>query len=181
MDEVLKKRYRVVVELGEDTSKIEEAKLAKGRFIIATNELDISKLSASDMLSNYKEQQTVERGFRFLKDPLFFASSLFVKKKERVVALTMVMCLSLLVYSLGEKKLRESLKDLNETINNQVNKPIQRPTLRWIFQILEDVHLIKYEDQKQIEPRYEVKNLRPEGKKALKMLGESYCEVYLLK
>ena len=29
----------------------------------------------------------VERGFRFLKDPLFLASSVFVKKPERIIAL----------------------------------------------------------------------------------------------
>jgi len=153
----------------------------KSLFIVATNELNVCDLTDQEVFESYKGQKHVERGFRFLKDPLFFASSLFVKKKERVVSLTMVMCLSLLVYSLGEKKLRDSLKNLNETINNQVNKPTQRPSLRWIFQILEDVHLIKYEGQKQIESRYEVKNLRSEGKKALKMLGESYREVYLLK
>jgi transposase len=51
----------------------------KGRFIVATNELDPTKLSAQEMLFNYKEQQAVERGFRFLKDPFFMTSSVFLK------------------------------------------------------------------------------------------------------
>ena len=42
-----------------------------GRFILASNVLDSTKLSASDALREYKAQQGVERGFRFLKDPLF--------------------------------------------------------------------------------------------------------------
>jgi hypothetical protein len=38
--------------------------------------------------------RTVERGFRFLKDPLFFTGSTFLKRPERVMAL------ALLVYAL---------------------------------------------------------------------------------
>ena len=54
-----------------------------GKFIIATNELDPERLPAGEMLANYTDQGiTVERGFRFLKDPLFFADSLFLKKLE---------------------------------------------------------------------------------------------------
>lgn len=40
----------------------------------------------------------MECDFRFLKDPLFLASSVFVKKPERVVALGFIMVLCLLVY-----------------------------------------------------------------------------------
>ncbi len=32
----------------------------------------------------YKEQQNVERGFAFLKDPLFFADSIFLKSPKRI-------------------------------------------------------------------------------------------------
>jgi len=32
-----------------------------------------------DVITGYKGQAQVEGGFRFLKDPLFFVSSLFVK------------------------------------------------------------------------------------------------------
>ena len=59
----------------------------KAAFIVATNILDAQRLSHEQVLSTYKEQGGVERGFRFLKDPLFLASSVFVKKPERVIAL----------------------------------------------------------------------------------------------
>jgi transposase len=36
-------------------------------------------LSDIDMIEAYKDQQKVERGFRFLKDPMFMASTLFLK------------------------------------------------------------------------------------------------------
>nr|WP_157816832.1 hypothetical protein [Nostoc flagelliforme] len=62
-----------------------------GRFILATNVLDAEELSNDDILREYKAQQSTERGFRFLKDPLFFTSSVFLNSTERVAALAMVM------------------------------------------------------------------------------------------
>ena len=96
-------------------------------FIVATNELNHEKLTDQEVFDNYKGQKYVEQGFRFLKDPLFFASSLFLKKPERIVALTMVMCLSLLVYSIGERKLRQLLQKQGEPIHNQVKNRITVP------------------------------------------------------
>ena len=66
-------------------------------FILATNELDTTQLSPQEVLAGYKGQVHVERGFRFLKDPQFLASSLYRKKPERSMALLMVMTVCLLV------------------------------------------------------------------------------------
>jgi transposase len=47
----------------------------------------------------------------------------------------MIMVLSLLIYSFAEWRLREKLKETGQTVPNQVNKPTQRPTMRWVFEI----------------------------------------------
>lgn len=50
-------------------------------YVIATNELDEERMSAVRLIEPYKEQgMTVERGFRFLKDPLLFASAVYLHK-----------------------------------------------------------------------------------------------------
>ncbi len=77
----------------------------------------------------------MERGFRFLKDKSFHVSEVYLKKEERIEALSMIMVLSLLVYSFAEWKLREKLKETKMTIPDQLNKPTQRPTMRWVFEI----------------------------------------------
>ncbi|MFN5964147.1 MAG: IS1634 family transposase, partial [Pseudanabaena sp.] len=64
-----------------------------GRFILATNILDSLQFTADDALREYKAQQGTERGFRFLKDPLFFTSSVFLKSAKRIEALGMIMVL----------------------------------------------------------------------------------------
>jgi transposase len=171
--------YHTEYTIVKNEKAVELEVLKRAIFIIATNELSHEKLRDQEVFDNYKGQKHVEQGFRFLKDPLFFASSLFLKKPERIVALTMVMCLSLLVYSIGERKLRQLLQEQGETIHNQVKKPTHRPTLKWIFQLFDDVHLVKI-DHPLKKPVYEVKNLRPDGIKVLKILGKNYLEPYLL-
>ncbi len=86
----------------ENQELITENQNSCGRFILATNILDTTELSASEILIIYKQQQSSERGFRFIKDPLFFADSLFVKNPERVETMMMLMGLCLLVYNLGQ-------------------------------------------------------------------------------
>lgn len=97
--------YSLEGSLGVNETALEEAKRSLGRFIVATNELDASRLSAQAVLENYKDQGvSIKRGFRFLfKDPLFFSNSLFLKKPKRPMALLIVMRLALLIYSLAER------------------------------------------------------------------------------
>jgi len=93
-----------------------------------------SSLKSQDILNEYKNQQKVERGFRFLKDPKFHADSIFLKKPERIASLLMIMTLSLLVYSALEYKVRKNMKAKSLTFPNQKGKPISNPTMRWVFQ-----------------------------------------------
>ena len=75
----------------EDSIKIAISKLTKGRFILATNQLDIKLLPTETILSEYKEQSKTESGFKFIKDNSFEVSSIFLKKAERISALMMIM------------------------------------------------------------------------------------------
>ncbi|MEG4347468.1 IS1634 family transposase, partial [Microcoleus sp. A003_D6] len=112
--------YRVTGELETKLEVIEAEKTRAGRFILATNIIDKNELSNDDVLKEYKAQQSPERGFRFLKDPLFFTSSVFVKNPQRVEAIAMIMGLCLLVYSLAQRKLRQELESSGISVKNQV-------------------------------------------------------------
>src|SRR5690606_3513240 len=116
---------------------------AHGKYVIATNVLDETDLILAEILAIYKEQSpSVERGFRFLKDPLFFAHSLFLKKPSRIMALLMVMGLRLMVYALAEHHLRQQLLERHESIPDQKGNPTQRPTARRVFQIMEGIDVL---------------------------------------
>ncbi len=123
------------------------------------------------MLSQYKAQAvSVERGFRFLKDPLFFADSLFFKNLGRIIDLIMIIVLALLVYSLAERKLRLQLAETDQSVPNQVGKETQTPTMRWIFQVFEGIDLLLVRQNGQVVNR-QVLNLRPEHLTVLRLLG----------
>jgi transposase len=107
--------------------------------ILATNVLDVNELSNAQMIAKYKEQQSAERGFAFLKDPLFFTDSVFLKSPERIEALCLIMGLCLLVYTLAQRYLRQALQQAKSGLKNQLGERTERPTLRWIFQA---VHLL---------------------------------------
>ena len=131
-DELLNTSYMIEGEIGLNEDALIEARRNLGRFLLASNQVD---LDPEVMLNYYKGQQSVERGFRFLKDKCFHVSEVYLKKEERIEALCMIMVLSLLIYSFAEWKLRQELKKTEQTVPNQLNKPTQRPTMRWVFEI----------------------------------------------
>jgi transposase len=86
--------YHVQANLVFNQAAISTAENQAGRFILATNLTDFEQWSPTDILLEYKQQSGSERGFKFLKDPIFFASSIFVKSSKRVAALAMIMILT---------------------------------------------------------------------------------------
>jgi transposase len=166
--------YQVTGEIEPRESVIEAEKIKAGRFILATNILDKKEVSNEKLLAEYKAQQSNERGFRFLKDPLFFTASVFVKKPERVEAIAMIMGLCLLVYNLAQRKLRKQLETAQEGVRNQVKKITNKPTMRWIFQMFQAVHLVRINGEKQVS------NLTQERQEILQHLGKDCCQYYLM-
>jgi transposase len=168
--------WQLVFTLTTDTPEIEALIRKQASFIVATNILDEQSLSPEGVFLTYKEQGGVERGFRFLKDPLFLASSVFVKKPERVMALSFIMVLCLLIYRLAEHMLRRQLAQTSQTIPNQVNKPTNRPTMRWIFQCFEGIDLLHIRLGSSFQTQ--VLGLQPLHQQILCLLGSPYCQLY---
>ncbi|AFZ56319.1 IS1634 family transposase [Anabaena cylindrica] len=167
-------KYQIKGQIETREEVIETEKINAGRFILATNVLDRNELSDEKVLEEYKAQQSNERGFRFLKDPLFFTSSVFVKTPERVEAIAMIMGLCLLVYNLAQRKLRQELAKFDDGIRNQVKKITNKPTMRWVFQMFQAVHLVIINGQKQMS------NLTEEREKIVRYLGKSCSKYYLI-
>jgi transposase len=166
--------YKVQASLVSDRSVIEKETKRAGRFVLATNVLDSEEFSNDDMLAEYKAQQSAERGFSFLKDPLFFTDSIFLKSPERVEALAMLMGLCLLVYTLAQRQLRQALKQSQSRLKNQLGKLTERPTLRWIFQCFQSVHLLMVNGSRQIS------NLTSERLEILRFFPDACRRYYLL-
>lgn len=146
-------------------------------FVIGTNIPDI-ELSDVEVIKGYKGQGSVERGFSFLKSPVFFVSSLFVKKPSRIEGLLMVMTLALLVYSIAQRRMRNQLSIEEETLPNQIKQPTSTPTLRWIFQCMEGIHRVLLNIDGQDSCVIDgVTELR---KKIIQLFGNKVCRIYQL-
>jgi transposase len=145
----------------------------KSCFILATNELDSTPLPPRDLLEGYKGQKHAERGLRFLKDPLCLASSFYLKKPQRIMALLMVMTVCLLVYAALEYRIRYALKAHQATFPNQQGQPIQHPTARWVFQYFVGIHLLRIPGEGAF-----VLHLNDQHRQLLRLLGRSYEAFY---
>lgn len=153
--------------------KKKEIEKKKGYFILSTNDLNTETFSMQNVLEIYKSQQSVERGFRFLKSPDFLVSSFYLKKPERIEALLMVMTLCLLVYSAIEFKVREKLQKNGDYFLNQKRKPAQNPTTRWIFFCFLGLHIVFVNGKKR-----QVTNLKERHHIILRCLGPPYQKLY---
>jgi transposase len=143
-----------------------------GRFVIGSNDLD---LDAEEMLEKYKNQSKVEKGFRFIKDKSFRVSEVYLKKPERIEALSMIMVLTLMVYSVAEWKLREKLKETGESIPNQVKKQTQNPTLKWVFMLMRGITEVVVKTKS--KTKIQISNLDEIKEKLIRLMGKS-CEKY---
>lgn len=171
--------YKMETWFGPNEVKIYKILSSKGRFILATNELDSENYRDEQILEEYKEQQNVEGGFRFLKDPWFMVDSIFLKLPRRIEALMMVMTLCLMVYNVGQYRLRQQLKIQGDSLPNQLGKQVQNPTLKWIFQMMEGVGLVYFYDQSLSHVVREViTHLNELRKKIIHLFGKTAARMY---
>jgi len=143
---------------------------------LATNQTDKALMDGHQMLADYKNQQKVERGFRFLKDPMFLASSMFLKSPKRIMALTMVMTVCLLVYAALEHRMRKTMVDSDASFPNQTGKMVNNPTIRWMFQYFQNIPVIYLQQTKAA-----VLNINGHHEKLLQLMGKKISQTLFMK
>lgn len=170
-DEVIT-TFQITGKIMTDLSLRNEAQQTNGLFILGTNDLS-EDLCMQFLLDEYKSQQAVERGFRFLKSPDFLTSSLFLKKPERIEALLMIMTCSLMVYAGIEHLIRQRLVEQNAFFPDMKKKPTQRPTARWVFFCFQGISVLIMDKTTEV-----VTNIIDRQKIILDCLGKPYWEFY---
>ncbi|MCA9840407.1 MAG: IS1634 family transposase [Trueperaceae bacterium] len=168
--------YHLSGVLAADIAQRETLITKRACFILASNNLDQNDLSDANILTEYKGQVHVEGAFRFLKEPMFLASTLYLKKVERIMALLMVMTVCLLVYAALQHRIRKTLQQHHVHLPDQKGKPSQRPTTRWVFELFLDVHLLTIINSTSLHTL--VLNLQDELRVLLSLLGPPYQQLY---
>ena len=168
-------RWQIMATVVPDHDKITQVHQRKACFVIGTNIPD-TELSDAEVIAGYKGQGAVERGFGFLKSPVFFVSSLFVKKPSRMQGLLMVMTLALLVDSVAQRRMRNQVAREKETLPNQIGQPTSSPTLRWLFQMLEGINRGVFYLRGQVQVVME--GLTELKRKILRLFGPTVWQIY---
>jgi transposase len=169
-------QWQIVATVSVNQQQVAQEAFRNACWIVGTNVLEQARLSDQHLIDTYKGQGGTERGFRFLKDPLFLAPSVFVKKPERLMALSFIMVLCLWVYRLAEFRLRSRLIETQQTIPDQVHKPTARPTMRWVFQCFEGIELLHV--QTAATSLVLVLRLQAVHRLILQLLGPLYENIY---
>ena len=169
--------YQIEFSLSLNEEKIVKMRARKGRFVLATNQLDENILPNETVLSEYKAQSGTERGFKFIKDDRFQVDSVFLKTPERIDALMMVMTLCLMVYGVSEYELHQSLQEKEETIPSQTKKPTNKPSLQWVYFLFRVVNELRIKTNNHVQTM--VVNLNGVLRKIIKHFGKRANEIYL--
>jgi hypothetical protein len=70
----------------------------------------------------------------------------------------------------------DAMIEADVTIPNQIHQPTQRPTLRWVFQLLEGIHRVYVTVQGHVQELIE--GLNEVQIKILRLCGEEVCWLY---
>ena len=134
-------RYKIKVKVFEEPIKIDKHKEEAGLFILITNELDTEKIADTAVLTEYKNQSSVENNFKILKDP-YFVDEIYLKDPKRVEAFGYILLLALMVYTLIEYQVREALTKEKEPVIIPGGIKSHKPTARAILELLENIMVV---------------------------------------
>lgn len=168
--------YRIEACLASDLEKINHHRQSLGRFLLATNQLDSQELDNLNVLKQYKEQSCVEAGFKFIKNDSFELDSFYLKTPARIGALMMVMTLCLMVYNFAQYHMRKCIIENDDVLPNQVGKPIQNPTMKWIAELMHMIAVVTITTEHQ---RHRViTNLKQVHQRIIAYFGPCALEMY---
>jgi len=125
---VLGYEYRLTTTIMEAPEKVTPLRQEAGCFVLLTNLLDQqADWPSPELLSLYKSQIGIEKNFSFLKDPAI-VNSIFLKKAERIEVLGLVLLISLLIWRLMERSMRQYVEANDCTLPGWVRRQTKKPT-----------------------------------------------------
>lgn len=121
--------FAVNGEVVEKREAVERFRREAGCFVLLTNVPKEGEMghSSREVLKAYKDQHGIERNFGFLKDPVI-VNSIFLKKPERIEVLGLVLLISLLIWRLLERAMRNYVKSTGEDLPGWKKRRTTKPT-----------------------------------------------------
>ncbi|CAB3395595.1 IS1634 family transposase [Kyrpidia spormannii] len=125
-------RWRVTFTVEPDTEAIEQRRRRDSTFVLISNVPRTRRADDAELLRDYKGQIEVENLFRALKQP-YFVHGIFVKTPKRVLALAYVFLLGLLVYAIIQHRVRQGMRQDQQTALAIAGAKFRSPTTRTLL------------------------------------------------
>lgn len=158
-------KYHLHLEPEENHAHHQQKLKKAGCFVMITNAAK-DQMPAREVLRIYKQQYGVEKNFSFLKEPLI-ANDTFLKKPSRIDALTFILLVSLMIWNLMQRELRNSEQMRTGQLNDLNKKPTMRPTSYLMMCQLSAVIILKHGNVRHLARN----GIKPQGVQYLKALG----------
>jgi transposase len=125
---ILRYEYQLTATIMEAPDKVTPLREEAGCFVLLTNLLDQqAEWPAQELLYLYKSQIGIEKNFSFLKDPAI-VNSIFLKKAERIEVLGLVLLISLLIWRLMERSMRQYVEANDDELPGWLRRKTRKPT-----------------------------------------------------
>lgn len=160
--------YKLSAQLVEDLDAIAPLRLEAGCFVLISNlssTTDKAQWSAEQLLRLYKNQNGIEKNFGFLKDPVI-VNSIFLKKPHRIEVLGLVLLISLLIWRLMERCMRQHIQRTGSTITGWEDRQTKKPTAFMMTTKFASILVVKMHNKRQL-----ARPLRPVQLEYLKALN----------
>ena len=120
--------YVLTTKIMEAPEKVDPLRTQAGCFVLLSNLVkQQDDWPAAELLKLYKSQIGIEKNFSFLKDPMI-VNSIFLKKAERIEVLGLVLLISLLIWRLMERSMRQYVEVNDCTLTGWERRPTRKPT-----------------------------------------------------
>lgn len=142
--EIKEMRYGLLSIITEDEKSVSKLRQQAGCFVMLTNVVKEGKDSydAKEILKAYKDQYGIEQNFGFLKDPVI-VNSIFLKRPERIEVLGLVLLLSLLIWRLIEREMRQYVEREKRDLPGWKRRRTTRPTTFMLMTNFQRIMIIK--------------------------------------
>ncbi len=158
--EINEMRYGLLSTITEDENSVSKLRQQAGCFVMLTNVPKEGKDSydAKDILKAYKDQYGIEQNFGFLKDPVI-VNSIFLKRPERIEVLGLVLLLSLLIWRLIEREMRQYIRREKRDLPGWKRRRTTRPTTFMLMTNFQRIMIIKIGDNRRLNKPFTEKQM----------------------
>lgn len=134
--------YTVQVRVDAPVPRVlQELRERESTFVLITT-LPEDEWSDAAVLHEYKEQQSVEQRFRFLRQPVL-VDGIYVKSSRRAEALAYVFLMALFVAAFIEMKIRRELQRTRSCVELPGKRLTNRSTIRAILDVLSTIQVVR--------------------------------------